>query len=410
MAKIKKIILCSILISFISFLIFLAVSVPFISIFSMPNTLFGDVKSIDYINQNAVFGSCIKAVEDKKIYASNNNYNQCKKIDLKLFNLLTIKSFYLNDKDIEVYVGGDVVGFSLNNDGVVIIGVGAVDTDNGKVNTTQKSDIKKGDIIKKIEGQNVFSVADICRITNKDENKNRELDIIIKRKDKEINTTIENVLDKNSGIYKLGLWVKDDISGIGTLTYIRKDNSRFGALGHSICDADTKTVYNINGGEMYPCTVIGIKKGSKGKPGELKGLFMQGKNNKRGSVDKNCDYGVFGEVCDEKLQYNKECMLAGGRLYAKPGKAYIRSSIDGNASKDYEIEIVKTNYQSSSNEKSMVIKIVDKELIEKTGGIIQGMSGSPIIQNGRVIGAVTHVFINDPTKGFGVYLDWMVDL
>ena len=221
-----------------------------------------------------------------------------------------------------------------------------------------------------------------------------------------IETTIKSALDRYSGIYKLGLWVKDDISGIGTLTYIKKEDYRFGALGHAICDNDTKTIYNINSGEMYPCTVLGIKKGTKGKAGELKGLFFQGKNNKLGLVDNNSEAGVFGNITKEVK--DKEVLKAGGRLYAKPGKAYIKSAIDGEL-KDYEIEIIKTNYQSSSNEKSMVIRVTDKELLQKTGGIIQGMSGSPIIQNGYIIGAVTHVFINDPTRGFCIYLDWMIN-
>ena len=158
---------------------------------------------------------------------------------------------------------------------------------------------------------------------------------------------------------------------------------------------------------MYKCSILGLKKGTKGRAGELKGLFIQNKNNKLGEVDKNSDCGVFGNVTTNFS--NREKMLAGGRLYAKPGKAFIRTSIDNGEMKDYEVEIIKTNYQSSSNEKSMVIRVTDKELLKKTGGIIQGMSGSPIIQNNRVIGAITHVFINDPTKGFGIYLDWMIN-
>lgn len=409
MAKRKKIAIISFLCLLLIFTFIVIFSTPFFAIFSLSNTLNGNLNDIQIINSTKAFGNFVTANVDKKVIATSGQENNKIKVDLKLLNLFTIKSFYLNNEEIEVYAGGDIMGFSLDGDGVVIIGIGGVETEDGKVNTIQNGELKKGDIIKKIEGENISSVADICRVVNLEENKNRDLHVEVKRKDKTIETIISNALDKNSGIYKLGLWVKDDVSGIGTLTYIRKDNGRFGALGHSICDNDTKTVYNIDGGEMYPCTIIGLKKGAKGKPGELKGLFMQGRNNKRGEVDKNCEYGVFGTVCDEKLQYGKEVLPVGGRLTAKPGKAYIRSSIDGNIAKDYEIEIVKTNYQSSSNEKSMVIRVIDKELLQKTGGIVQGMSGSPIIQNGKVIGAITHVFINDPTKGFGVYLDWMIN-
>ena len=409
MLKLKKHLISFALILFCVFIIYTVFTTPFFEILSLNDTLNGSKEMIDYINSSKQFGKFVCAKINNSVLADDESNNICCRVDLKLFNLITLKSFNLNTEDVQVYVGGDVMGFALNGDGVAVVDFGNVETENGKVNTIENSNIKRGDVIKQIEGESVSSIADICRIVNLDKNKCRELNVILKRGEENIDTKILNVLDKNSGIYKLGLWVKDDVSGIGTLTYVRKDNGRFGALGHAICDNDTKTVFNIENGEMYPCTIIGLKKGAKGKAGELKGLFMQGKNNKKGEVDKNIESGVFGKICDDKLLYSKDELLAGGRLYAKPGKAYIRSSIDGNAPKDYEIEIVKTNYQSSSNEKSMVIKITDKELLEKTGGIVQGMSGSPIIQNDRVIGAVTHVFLNDASRGFGVYLDWMIN-
>ncbi|MBQ7307293.1 MAG: hypothetical protein IJW82_02090 [Clostridia bacterium] len=159
---------------------------------------------------------------------------------------------------------------------------------------------------------------------------------------------------------------------------------------------------------MYNCNVIGVTKGYKGNPGELKGLFFQGKDS-QGIIDKNMEYGVYGQINDDSILKNSEELKVGGRFVARPGKAKIRACIDGTESKDYDVEIIKTNYQSASNDKSMVIKVTDKELLRKTGGIVQGMSGSPIIQNNKVIGAITHVFVNDPTKGFGIYLDWMLN-
>ncbi len=394
----------------VAIILALAFFVPFASIKSLPNNLFGDFEIIENINKSKIFGNFITAKYQNNVEASTSGQNFVK-VDLKLLNLITLKTLnVVNTGDSKLFAGGDIVGFALKGNGVVIISGGEVETENGIICTTQNSNIKKGDIILKIEGEDVKSVADICRVANAEKNKGRQLAITLQRGDKQIETTIANALDKNSKIYKLGLWVKDDVSGIGTLTYIVKDSGRFGALGHAISDNDTKTVYNINSGEMYPCTVIGLKKGTKGRAGELKGFFMQGKNNKIGNVDKNCESGVFGTVCTNKyIEKGKDEFAVGGRLFAKPGKAFIRTAIDGDLKKDYEIEIVKTNYQSSSNEKSMVIRVTDKALINKTGGIIQGMSGSPIIQNGRIIGAVTHVFINDPTKGFGVYLDWMIN-
>ena len=409
MAKTLKRIFLIGLVLVLAFFAYVFFTTPFISIFALSDTVNLSLDDVQNIAGSKPFGNFIGCDISGNVQVSSGQNEAGYQLKLKLFNLVTIKTIKLNTLDEELFVGGDIVGFALNGDGVVVITISNVETENGVVETLRDSDIKRGDIIKKIAGEDVESVADICRIVNSAENKGKTLDVEVLRDEKTISTTITPALDKNSRIYKLGLWVKDDASGIGTLTYVKKDDLRFGALGHAICDGDTKTVFNIHSGKVYPCTIIGINKGAKGKAGEMKGLFLQGKNN-YGNVDKNCGYGVFGTMNkDCKLLKEKQTLKAGGRLYAKPGKAYIRTSIDGKEIRDYEIEIVKTNYQSTNNEKSMVIKVTDKELLKKTGGIIQGMSGSPIIQNERIVGAVTHVFINDPSKGFGIYLDWMIN-
>lgn len=391
----------------ICFSVYVIIETPFLAIKNLSNTVVASFDEVENINKKHVFGKFVKANYSKEKTVSINGNSKIN-VNLKLFNLFDIKSFEVDDSQIDVYAGGSVIGFTLNGDGVVVLGKSNVETESGDCDTTKNSNIKIGDIIKKIEGEKIQSIADIYRVANKNENKNRELDICLTRSNNEIHTKIFNAYDKNSGIYKLGLWVKDDVSGIGTLTYVRSDNNRFGALGHSIYDNDTKTIYDISDGEAYNCMVIGLNKGCKGRAGELKGIFVQGKNNKIGTIDKNCEFGVFGKIDVEKTKQG-ELLKAGGRLSAKPGKAYIRCCFDGKECKDYEIEIIKTNYQSRSSEKSMVIKVTDSELLQKTGGIIQGMSGSPIIQDGKIIGAVTHVFLNDPTKGFGIYLDWMIN-
>ena len=408
MGKITKRLFSVLGVIFFIFTVFVCLNTPFVSIYNMPLTInlsLEEIQNLSSFNQFGKFVSLKSYGDVEAVVGGASNI----KLKVKLFNFLTLKTLNVNLEDIDLYVGGDIVGFSLNSDGVVIISSSKVQGIDGVVDTLKDSNIKKGDVIKKIESENIKSVADICRVVNSDKNKDKDLNVELLRKGETVTTTIKSAYDTNSRLYKLGLWVKDDASGIGTLTYIKKDDMRFGALGHAICDNDTKTVFDIESGEMYKCTVIGLKKGTKGKAGEIKGLFMQGNSN-LGLVDKNCDCGVFGKVnSNSDILKDKQVLKAGGRMFAKPGKAYIRSSIDGKSAKDYEIEIVKTNYQSSKNEKSMVIKVTDKELLQKTGGIIQGMSGSPIIQNGRIIGAVTHVFINDPTKGFGIYLDWMIN-
>ena len=174
-----------------------------------------------------------------------------------------------------------------------------------------------------------------------------------------------------------------------------------------ITDYETGAFVPAKSGKVYPCNVVGLEKGEKGSPGEIKGVFMQGKSQK-GTIEKNTEFGVFGNITDKSkiIDLNKTAEVA-SRLTMKPGKATLISSISG-VSEEYEIEIIKANYQPSSSDKSFVFRVTDKRLLNLTGGIIQGMSGSPIMQNGKVVGAVTHVFVSDPTKGYGVYIDWML--
>lgn len=391
--------------------VYLAIFVPFDEIYNLPESVNLSDEDIVQIQENKPFGKLIAIKTNDIIEVSSGQIiKKTTNLDLKLFGLIKIRSINILENPIEVITGGNIVGFSLTSRGVVVVGSSPVLTENGNVNTLENIDIKNGDIITNIGEDSVNRISDISVIINKQENHNKELEITIKRKGETLSRIIKPAKDLMTNTYKLGLWIKDDASGVGTLTYIRKDNNRFGALGHAICDTDTKEVFEINSGDLYSATVIGINKGQKGKPGELKALFIQGSNN-LGSVDKNTKYGVFGTIKEEKISKFSKAKVenVGGRLTAKPGKAFIRASLDGEQAKDYQIEIIKTNYQNVSSDKSMVIRVVDKELLNKTGGIIQGMSGSPIIQNGRVIGAVTHVFISDPTKGFGIYLDWMIN-
>lgn len=382
---------------------------PFLELKNYPNKLVLSYDDIKSLNSSKIFGKFITTHTDDIICTNSLESNNIK-LTFKLFNLISLKVVQVEVKDIEVLTGGNIVGFSLNSSGVIVIGNSPVTTENGNVNTLEKADLKSGDIILEIAGEKINRISDVEKIINKEENQNQELDILIKRKDTEKKIKITPAKDMHSQKYKLGIWIKDDVSGVGTLTYIRTDNNRFGALGHAISDAETKRPVEIDGGDMYNCTVIGYTKAVKGKPGEIKALFIQGSNS-LGKVDKNTKYGVFGTYNQDKLEKTKKEMplKTGGRLNVKPGKAKIRVSLDNEKPKDYDIEIIKTNYQNLSSDKSMVIRVTDKELLKKTGGIIQGMSGSPIIQNEKVIGAVTHVFVSDPTKGFGVYLDWMIN-
>lgn len=328
-------------------------------------------------------------------------------INYKLFNLFNIKRLKVNVLDPDRYfAGGETLGFSLQSKGVILIGGNYILSKNGIERPFENSGLKTGDIITKINGIEINNSQDISKILENFEG--GSIRLTVNRSGNIFEVDICPALDSMSNTYKLGLWVKEDAVGIGTLSFVNATTKRFGSLGHSINDSETNECIEVSGGNIYTSKILGIKKGNSGKAGELIGTFNR--ENVLGSVDKNCDYGVYGFVdCVESVTKNKTSVDIGGRLSAKPGKAQILSALDGDEIQAYDIEIIKTNFQQSCNEKSMVIRVVDKELIAKTGGIVQGMSGSPIIQDGKLIGAVTHVFVNDATKGFGIYIDWMIE-
>ncbi|MCR5553128.1 MAG: SpoIVB peptidase [bacterium] len=308
----------------------------------------------------------------------------------------------------EVYVGGVPLGFALKCDGVVIVGVSDILTNRGVVSPSGAAGITSGDILLEIEDEKITSAEKIEEIINRKDNENRSLKVKVKRSNKVFTTFVLPEIDELTKTYKMGLWIRDDAAGVGTLSFIRSDNLRFGALGHPVCDIDTGVMLPVMKGEIYSCDIIGVTKGNRGTPGELKGIFLKG-GQVLGELDNNTNFGVFGKINEEVLdELNLEKMPTASPNEIVLGKAKLRCSISGNKPQDYSIEIIKTNQNSDS--KNMIIRITDQRLIEKTGGIVQGMSGSPIIQNGKVVGAVTHVFVSDPIKGFATFISNMIDL
>ena len=388
-------------------------NIPFGELSAVSDTSFVTLDELKLLQNKNKFGPFISVnvIQDEVIDAVNlsNSYYYEPKIEFKLFHLIPIKTQKLkvlqNDK---VLVSGAAIGLVLKTDGVLVVGSSPISTIDGEYDAMVDNDIKLGDIILQIQGENIDNVASIKKIINEKDNENKELDVLIKRNNKEVKTKLKPCYDTKSESYKIGIWARDDAYGIGTLTYIDA-NDRFGALGHPICDSDTHSQIDLDSGKVYNCSILGVEKGVTGDPGEIHGLFMQGKN-EQGIVEKNNSYGVFGTINENSpLKDSAQEMNIGGRLSVKPGKAQIRCCLDGNKIETFDIDIIKTNFQNYSNEKSMVIRVVDNDLIQRSGGIVQGMSGSPIIQNDKIVGAVTHVFVNDPTKGFGVYLDWMIE-
>ncbi len=308
----------------------------------------------------------------------------------------------------KVYVSGAPIGLSFKNVGLVIVGRNDVLTDKGLVNTIEGSNLKNGDVIVKAAGKPVNTAEELSEIINSEENAGKTVQIEVKRQGKTLTADINPALDVVSKKYKAGLWVREDTLGIGTLTYVTEKTGKFGALGHAVADADTRQPLDLLSGKVFECTITGVTKGTRGKTGELKGVFV-GSSAAIGTVTKNELLGVYGNMNErpESPIYAKPLsVLKKGSV--RPGKATILSTVSGSVPEEYTIEIIKVNYQNKPSDKCIVIKITDERLLEATGGIVQGMSGSPIIQDGKLCGAVTHVFVNDPSRGYAVFAEWML--
>ncbi|MDR1138750.1 MAG: SpoIVB peptidase [Clostridiales bacterium] len=320
-------------------------------------------------------------------------------INIKAFGFLPIRRVKVKvEPNRKVFLGGQPLGLMLNSDGVIVVDTGNIKTSQGVVGSKE---LRKGDIIKKINNISVLYPQDIAEFFDKHDGS--AVDLQVQREGKSIVVKTIPFYDDVNKEYKLGAWVKDKIAGLGTLSYVRLDG-RFGALGHPVIDNDTGLVFPVYDGKVYQAKIVSVDKGNPGKAGELKGAFnSQDKN--IGDIYSNNKYGIFGKL---KSNLPDKIMPVGSRLTARVGKAKIVSTVDNNV-QEYDVEIVKINSQKKKTDKSMVLKITDKNLLDITGGIVQGMSGSPIVQDGKVIGAVTHVFVNDPTRGYGIYLDWMYD-
>lgn len=325
------------------------------------------------------------------------------KAKLKLLGILPIRTVSVNVVSAtELIPCGNSIGVRINIDGVMVVGISDFrDKDSKKIRPAQAAGLKPGDIIREVNGEKVSKISGLSKAV---ENSNGQpVEMLIERNDEKMQVTVTPVWSQDDNTYKIGAWVRDGTSGIGTITFINPKNNTFGALGHGITDVDTGEIIPAGSGDLLLADIVGIKKGERGSPGELKGVFSGSK--RIGSIRANSETGVYGTV--ETSDFNNQPIPIALRSQIRPGKAYILSNIESDKVERYDIEIQKVIKNSIGN-KSMVIKITDPKLLEKTGGIVQGMSGSPIIQDGRLVGAVTHVFINDPTRGYGTFIELML--
>jgi len=319
-----------------------------------------------------------------------------KKVDLSV----------LEDK--KVIPGGQSVGIQLHTLGVLVVGHHLVNTKDGTVSPGEEADINVGDIIVKINGNNINDMKEVKPYVEKAGEKGNTLDVTLKRGKKEINTTLNPTKDKKVDEFKIGLYIRDSAAGIGTMTFFDPETKKYGALGHVISDMDTKKPIEIHEGTIVGSSVTSIERGNNGTPGEKQAKFST-KENKLGSITKNSPFGVFGEL-EKNIKNNKydKPMSIALSHEVKEGPAKILTVINDEEVEEFDVKVVSSTPQKSPATKGMVIQITDPKLLEATGGIVQGMSGSPIIQDEKVIGAVTHVFVNDPTSGYGVHIEWMM--
>lgn len=388
-------------------LFLLVIFVYICNITLMPNNLI--LIHGETLDLKTIYGITVGRKQDGKVLQASSNLNKNKvndtgkiEVSLNLFGNIPVKKMDVNViPKSKVVPVGKAIGMKLYTEGVLVVGMSEI---NGK-KPYENSGIQEGDAIIEINNEQIENTNDLIETVNKSNGKTVE--VKYKRNEQTITTSIEPA-KVNENEYKLGLWVRDAAAGVGTMTFYEPSSGMFAALGHGIADIDTSELINIESGELTTTNILSIVKGQKGTPGEIRGTIENSES--LGSIYKNTSFGVYGKVQSKnKLDINNmEEMDVALRDEIKTGKAQILCELENGKTEKYDVEIKKVYLNNNENNKSMVIKITDEKLIEKTGGIIQGMSGAPIIQNGKFIGAVTHVLVNDPTVGYGVFADIMI--
>ena len=309
-----------------------------------------------------------------------------------LFSLVLALVFTVPAYAEELIVGGQAVGIQISTEGVLVAGTNEVETVDGTVSPAENAGVKPGDIIVSIGGKNVYDAASV------ENSQEPELGLNILREGKSLELSLQPA-ESNEGRKMLGLWLRDGMSGIGTLTFYEPESGLYGALGHSVNDTGSKQELPLREGSITQAHIVSVKPGAAGAPGELNGAADLAKI--LGTVEKNTPLGIFGHMDSEPVGQ----LMETGNM--EVGPASIISTVSGNERREYSVEINRI-YREAGGSHAM-LTVTDTELLSRTGGIVQGMSGSPIIQDGKLVGAVTHVFVNDPTRGYGIAIENMLD-
>ena len=381
-------------------IIFLLIIYMYISnIILMPNEI--TILKGDNFEIKKLYG--IKIID---IAETSNNSINSRNLEVSFFGI-KLKDINVNIiEDIEVVPIGKIIGLKLYTNGVLIVGMSEIEDMNNVVQKPyENSNIQEGDTILKINENEINDISDLKKVLN-DSNGNK-ISITLIRDGSILTSNITPIKTKDNE-YKLGLWVKDAATGVGTITFYEPESKCFGALGHGITDSDTDKLIDIDSGEIVTSKILSIKKGEVGNPGEIKGTILNQRT--LGTVYKNTQFGIYG-ILNNLTSLNldsKKAISVAKRSEIKEGEATILCSLYGDVPKEYKIEIQKIYFNNNSDNKSMLIRVKDEKLIEETGGIIRGLSGAPIIQNGKFVGAVTNVLVSNPEIGYGIFGDIMI--
>ncbi len=338
----------------------------------------------------------VLASQDERVTISAEAGGQTS-VTFSLLGLIPVHETRVNVVEERTLIpGGQAVGVALKTRGVLVVS----DAAKGRA-------LRAGDVILSADGKNVESTKALSEQVGTAQTDTVRLEVL--RGGRTITVDAQAEPDPSDGRRKLGVWVRDSTAGVGTLTYIDPANQAYGALGHAIVDADTGRLLAAREGAILHASIVGVTKGQSGKAGELKGNFLKA-GEQIGSLMENCEYGIYGVLDDmpENLLY-PQGLRAGARSAVHTGTASIIATVDADGPQEYGVEIVRCFAQSEPSQKGMILRVTDERLLEKTGGIVQGMSGSPILQDGRIIGAVTHVYLSDATQGYGMYIEWMLE-
>ena len=352
-------------------------------------------------------GAAVSALQDQRL-SDVDPQSEAQKLEYELLGIVPVKSVSVVRRERKFIVpGGCSGGVTMFTKGALVVGVSDIITNTGEAyNPCKAAGLMPGDVVEKVDGVTIKSKEHLSELVERAKGASIELEIL--RKGQKIKLSIVPVMDNQEGEYRLGFWARDSTAGVGTMTFYDPDTGHYGALGHAVTDLDTKERLHLKNGELVQSDIVDIRHGSKGTPGELKGSFESARL-KLGTIDKNTEFGIFGKLYKPyKNPIYSEPLPVAAQDEVKIGPAEILTTINGGA-KAFACEIERISPQSKPSPKGMIVRITDADLLSATGGIVQGMSGSPIIQSGRIVGAVTHVFVNDPTRGYGMFIEWMLE-